>query len=107
MVKRYPYELWVQVTGPSTRNGDGITLPGQSAWVKRSLCRDETNNSGELVNLEDGTSYRYNALIQLPKGCPPVPKGASIEVRESDGQVRVKGKAKRFSPDQLHARLWV
>ncbi|PQA60193.1 hypothetical protein C5O19_11400 [Siphonobacter curvatus] len=106
MVKQYAYELWVFQVSESYQNGNGDWLEGTSEWVNVSKCRDESNSKGQSINLVDGSSYRFESLIQLPKKAPKVEAGTRVEVRDGS-EVRLSATVKRFSKDQLHSRIWV
>ena len=107
MVKQYPYELYVFQTTGDYQDGNGDWQNGTSAWNMISKCRDESNTKSAQIKLDDETAYTFESLIQLPKSCPVVEVGLICEVRDLEGNVRVKGTIRRFSIDQLHARLWL
>lgn len=104
MIKQYPYQLWIQAQQESAMNA-GAFVQNVTSWTKVSVCRDEANQSGQVIRLADSSTMKYDVLIQLPKSCPLISEGTPIQVR--DGlTVRVNGTVKRFSRDQLHCRLW-
>lgn len=108
MVKQYPYRLWVLTTSGGGKDANGDHEPQTETWTDLVRCRDEVNAKRATITLEDGTDYPFDSLIQLPKGSyPNLTNGASIEVRESDGTVRVKGEVQRIIRAQLHSQLWV
>ena len=107
MVKQYPYELYVFETTGDYQDGNGDWQNGTSEWNMISKCRDESNTKSAQIKLDDETAYTFESLIQLPKSCPVVKVGLTCEVRDLEGNIRVKGTVRRFSIDQLHARLWL
>jgi len=107
MVKQYPYFLYAYLTGTSTQDSVGNWIETGGSWTNISVCRDETNTRANQITLQDETAYVYESLIQLPVNCQKVESDIEIEVRDSEGNVRVKGKCRRFSKDQLHCRLWL
>lgn len=106
MVRQYPYQLWALLTSEATRDGQGNYLPPTKRWMLVNMCRDEVNNAGKIVTLEDSTESVFDYLIQLPAATCWVAAGTPVEVRDGT-RVRASGTAKRFSRGQLHARLWV
>ena len=107
MVKQYPYELYIFESSGDHQDENGDWQNGTSGWVLVSKCRDESNTKSAQIKLSDETAYTFESLIQLPKSCPTIEIGLLSEVRDSDGNVRVKGTVRRFSKDQLHTRLWL
>jgi hypothetical protein len=107
MVSQYPYKLFVFETTGDYQDANGDWRSGISSWVFISNCRDETNSKASQINLSDETAYVYDSLIQLPKSCPKVEVNLLAEIRDLQGNLRVKGTVKRFSRDQLHTRLWL
>lgn len=107
MVKQYPYFLFAYLTGESTQDENGNWIENSGVWTNISVCRDESNTRASQITLEDETSYVFDSLIQLPISCHKVTVETEIQVRDSSGNVRVKGKCRRFSKDQLHSRLWL
>lgn len=106
VVRQYPYVLWVLTTADAVKNTDGDWVPVDGVWSEVGRCRDEANSKGGTVNLEDGSAYTYDTLIQMPKGTPLVYANSSVEVRDG-GVVRTAGTVKRSVADQLHTRIWV
>jgi hypothetical protein len=107
MVKQYPYELYVFETSGDYQDGNGDWQNGTSSWNLISKCRDESNTKSAQIKLDDETAYTFESLIQMPKLTITVEVGLNCEVRDLNGNVRVKGAIRRFSNDQLHTRLWL
>lgn len=105
MIKQYPYRLWIQ-TQPDSEFVNGAFTETETVWENVSVCRDEANQRGQVIQLTDSSTLKYDVLIQLPTSCPTIAEGTPIQVRDGD-TVRVNATAKRFSRDQLHCRLWV
>lgn len=102
----YPYDLYVFVDSDSVFNqetGEFSSTDGE--WVFKSKCRDE-NGNGRSVKGEDGETFVYNSLIQLPQGVQGINSGDRIMVKDGDF-VRFEGHVSKFTKDRLHSRIWV
>ncbi|ARK08873.1 hypothetical protein A6C57_00310 [Fibrella sp. ES10-3-2-2] len=107
MVRQYPYELWKLVAGTNAQNAEGDWVAAADTWVRHGMCRDEENGRGQAVLLEDGKSYVFNTLLQLPKRTGKLPSGTLVQVRTKAGELRREGTIVQFLPTQLHAQAWL
>ena len=107
MVTQYPYQLFIFQTNGDHQDANGDWQNGSSGWVLWSKCRDESNTKAAQIKLTDETAYIYESMVQLPKSCQKVDVDLLAEVRDLEGNVRVKGTVRRWSRDQLHVRLWL
>lgn len=110
-MEQYPHYLFAYTLGPSTQNDDGSWTVGASSWVLVSVCREEPNGAGKLVNLDDGKAVVYNSKVFMPKSASKIAAGTKIIVSETnsiEGFRRVN-ELPVIRPDdgQLHKRLWV
>lgn len=106
MVKQYPYTLQVLYMTGGGKDSDGNIIPPSDDWVNYSRCRDEAGN-GKPITLTDGTQSQYSYLIQMPKGVEALEFGKPVQVLDSEGNIRAKGKVIYSRKDQLHSRAWL
>lgn len=110
-VKQYPHFLFVHQVSESTQDpetGDWWTPEDQ--WVMHSVCREETNGAGRMINGPDGQAIVFSSTVYLPRTAAKITEGTEVKVMESNdvnGFCRVSGKNLKFDASQLHARLWV
>lgn len=104
---QYPYELYVlDVVGGGIDPYTGFPTEPSSQWVFHSKCRDEVAVQQSIVTLESGEITNFSSKVLMPLGTPIIEANIQIEVRNGN-QIRSKGKVLRFTPTQLHCRLWV
>jgi len=109
-VIQYKYSLFRCETEPEKGIVDekgNFEPPTEKEFVFICNCRDEQNSSGAIINLMDGKAFQYSSLIQLPFGSPVLKEGDLIQVRDTDGNIRVQGMVMLFRKDQLHNRAWI
>lgn len=109
-MQQYPHFLFVRSLGISTQNDDGSWTAGTDRWVFHSICREQTNGKGSLINTTDGRSILYSSVIHLPIQAGRIVEGTEVLVTEGENetdQKRVGGMALKFDAGQLHNRLWV
>jgi len=104
VMPQYPYQLFVKTTEGGYQNDQGHIIPGTDSWINVSVCRDETEN-GTKHDLNDGSFYDYSSIIYMPKNCPKLNNGDTIEVRNG-AEVRLKGTVKLFSEGFFNCRIW-
>ena len=104
---QYPYDLYVLNTvGGGIDPDTGFPTEQTEQWVYHSNCRDEVAVQQGIVTLESGEAANYSSKVLMPLGTPIIEANTQIEVR-SGNKIRSKGKVLRFTPTQLHCRLWV
>lgn len=110
-IKQYPHYLFVSVTSQSQQDPTtGDWTEGGQAWQLYSVCREETNGKGQMINGTDGKAITFSSAMYMPKGTPRIQEGTTIrvtEVNDKDGQKRVEGSVLKFDNGQLSTRLWV
>lgn len=103
---QYPYRLKVLVQSEAAFDQSTAEwMQGSAEWIEWSKCRDEISNATILAK-EDGEYYTYSAIIYCPKSIKKIGKGAKIQVWSGE-EIRLEGEVKRFSKDQLNARIWL
>lgn len=106
MVKQYPYILKVYKEQEATFDQSTAEwTQGVAEWIEWGKCRDEVSSGGKIT-LQDGEQYSFSAVVYCPKHIKEINKGAIIQVW-NNGDLRLQGEVKRFSKDQLHARIWL
>jgi hypothetical protein len=115
--KQYPHFLFVHILTASEQDGAGNWSDPIDNWVLHSICREETNGKGSVVNGFDGKSTVFSSTVFLPRTAEKISEGSEIMICESDevnvytsapiGVCRVKGQVLNFSKGQLHSKLWI
>ncbi|MGE5498467.1 MAG: DUF6093 family protein [Syntrophothermus sp.] len=110
--KQYGHFLFKQVqSGDSVQDPDtGEWTPAPPAWVFHSVCREETNGRGNIIQGADGEALVFSSLVLLPKGTARIPEGTLIrvtEVKDPEGQKRIQGAVLKCDIGNLHGRIWV
>lgn len=109
-MKQYPHFLFVKVVTESVEDDDGNWSASSENWAIHSICREQSNGKGNVVNGQDGKAIVFSALVHLPLGTNRLAEGTEVLVSEkslSSGIVRIKGQILKFDAGQLHNRLWV
>lgn len=108
-VKQYPHFLFVEVAEESTQDENGNWTECESSRKFISMCREESDGKGTEFQVAGGEYQKATSLIQCPKNCPKVHKGAMVYVANDKEceDVRIKGICLNFDPAQLHCRLWL
>lgn len=110
MVTQYPHYLYVHVVGAATQDDEGNWTNTADNWNLHSMCREETNGRGSVINGADGRAVVYSSVIYLPKSAGEVQAGTEIVVSQfndvEDG-VRIKARVIKCDTGQLNKRIWV
>ncbi len=108
-MKIYPYLLKVKVSQNPTINDDGIpTYPSDPIeWQEIGVCRDEIVGAGQKVSKVDGQIFECTATVYAPKGTPTITAGTTVQVVDTDGNIRFEKQVIRFSRDYFHCRIFV
>ena len=111
MIKQYPHFLFVKISSDSIQDPvTGDWSAASESWVLHSLCREQTNGKGSVVNGADGKGIVFSALIHLPLSAVRIKENTEVLVSETDnlvGTARIEGRALKYDVGQLHCRLWV
>lgn len=110
MIKQYPHFLFVRVVVESTQDASGNWSSTSDSWVLHSVCREETNGKGSVVNGIDGKAIVFSSTVHMPKSAVRIVEGTQILVSETESEIglcRVKGQVLKFDVGQLNCRLWV
>lgn len=108
-VKQYPHYLFIEVADQSVQDEQGNWTTSKVSREFISMCREESDGRGAEYQVAGGEYHKATSLIQCPKTCPFVSKGAKIYVANDRNceSVRIEGVCLNFDPAQLHCRLWV
>lgn len=108
-VKQYPHFLFMEDSTESIQDADGNWTECTVSRKFLSMCREESDGRGTEFQVAGGEYHKATSVIQCPKNCPKVSKGARILVANDPecADVRIEGICLNFDPAQLHARLWV
>ena len=108
-MKIYPYLLKVKVSQTLTINDDGIPIYPSAPieWQEIGVCRDEIAGAGQKVSKVDGQIFDCTATIYAPKGTPTIAAGTTVQVVDTEGNIRLEKQVIRFSRDYFHCRIFV
>lgn len=110
MIKQYPHFLYVKDVQNSRQDDAGNWITGATEWKFHSICREETNGKGSVIELTDGKMYAFGSLVQCPKGTPGIQEGTTVKVcecKDPESPSRIEAKCAKSSVDQLHTRIWL
>lgn len=109
MIQQYPHYLLIKVITDSVQNGDGSWSEASEQLVLHSVCREQSNGKGAVVNGPDGKAIVFASVIHLPLETERIPEGSEVIVSsdENGSALRIKGEVLKFDTGQLHCRLWV
>lgn len=109
MVRQYPHYLFVEEAEMSVQDEQGNWSESKVSRKFISMCREESDGRGTEFQVAGGEYHKATSVIQCPKNCPVVDKGARILVANDPecADVRIEGICLNFDPAQLHSRLWV
>lgn len=110
MIKQYPHFLFVHVVSEATQDGDGNWTTATDSWVLHSICREETNGKGSVINGTDGKAIVFSSTVFMPYSWSKISENTEVLVSETnnpEGTVRIKGQVLKFDTGQLHRRLWL
>ena len=108
-MKIYPYLLKVKTSQEPTINDDGIpTYPSNPIeWQEIGICRDEIAGAGQKMSKVDGQIFDCTATIYTLRGTPTIAAGTTIQVVDTEGNIRLEKQVIRFSRDYFHCRIFV
>lgn len=110
MIKQYPHFLFVHVIADSVQDPDsGNWSDAVDSWVLHSVCREETNGKGSMINGVDGKAIVFSSTVYMPKSAK-IKESTEVLVSETNdpaGTVRIKGQVLKFDKGQQNCRLWV
>lgn len=108
-VKQYPHYLFIEETPESTQDAKGNWTECNPSRKFLSMCREESDGKGTEYQVAGGEYQKATSVIQLPKTCPKIAKGAKVIIANDPDctDIRIDGICLNFDPAQLHSRLWV
>ena len=111
MIKQYPHFLFVKTQGEAVQDpatGNWVEQP--ASWVQHTVCREEPNGKGTLINGQDGRAIVFSSAVYMPKSASRIAEGSEVyvcEAADGNGIARVKGQVLKFEVGQLNCRLWL
>lgn len=109
MVVQYPHFLFTQnISSIQDENGNWIQSIDEPTMI--SICRDEPNSKGSVINGVDGKSFVYSSIIYLPLSSPDFEVGTEITICKENSiisNIRIKMPIVQFSKGQMNKRIWV
>ena len=108
-VKQYPHYLFVETPTESTPDANGDYSESTIELTFVSKCREESDGRGNEYDSGNGTFVKSSAVIQCPKSCPAIAKGAKVFVSNDDEctDIRISGMVLNCDKAQLHTRVWL
>ena len=108
-IVQYPHYLFIVESSESTQDEQGYWTESESSRKYLSLCREESDGRGTEFQVAGGKTYKATSVIQLPKSCPTVSKGAKVIIANDIdcSDIRITGICLNFDAAQLHSRLWL
>lgn len=109
-MNQYPHFLFVKSVAEASQDADGNWFPATENWVFHSICREQSNGKGSVINGQDGKAIVFAAVIHLPMASGRLTEGTDVLVSESnspDGFVRIQKQVLKYDAGQLHDRLWL
>lgn len=108
-MKQYPHFLFVKQVTESTQDGSGNWSNASESWVLHSVCREQTNGKGNVVNGQDGKAIIFNSLIHLPLASGLISEGSEVLVSNTENVSgsRIQKQVLKYDVGQLHDRLWL
>lgn len=108
-VKQYPHFLFIEETPESVQDAAGNWIESESSRKFLSRCREESDGRGTEYQVAGGDTIKATSVIQLPKTCPKVDKGARVIIANDIdcSDIRMIAICLNFDAAQLHSRLWL
>jgi hypothetical protein len=109
-MNQYPHFLFVKTVTEASQDADGNWSTATESWVLHSICREQSNGKGSVINGQDGKAIVFAAVVHLPLSSERIKENAEVLISETsspDGFVRIKGQVLKYDVGQLHERLWL
>ena len=108
-IVQYPHFLFIEETPDAVQDEQGYWSESESSRKFLSRCREESDGRSTEYQVAGGKSYKATSVIQLPKYCPKVNKGARVIIANDIdcSDIRISGICLNFDAAQLHSRLWL
>lgn len=107
---QYPHFLFIKQVTEATQDAEGNWSDASESWAFHSICREQTNGKGSVVNGQDGKAIVFSSVIHLPITSERIIEGTDVLISASEDSsaiVLIQGQALKFNAGQLHNRLWV
>lgn len=109
-MKQYPHFLFVRQVGEAVQDDEGNWSTPAENWMMHSICREETNGKGTVINGSDGKAIVFSSAVYMPRTATRISEGVEVRImdaNDSDSSCRIKGVLLKFEVGQLNCRLWV
>lgn len=109
-MSQYPHFLFVKQVVEATQDVDGNWSNSSESWGLHSVCRDQSNGKGTVINGQDGKAIVFSSVIHLPLESSRISENTEVLVSETNnpiGTIRIKGQVLKYDVGQLHNRLWL
>lgn len=109
-MNQYPHFLFVKSVAEASQDADGNWLPTTENWVLHSVCREQSNGKGSVINSQDGKAIVFASVVHLSGKSERITEGTEVLISETnspDGFVRIQEQVLKFDVGQLHNRLWL
>lgn len=110
MITQYPHFLFVKSVTESVKDENGNWSDASEQWVLHSMCREQSNGKGRMINGADGKAILFASVVHMPLETVKIIEGTEIKVGNSEDPEaigRITGQVLKFDVGQLHCRLWV
>ena len=101
-MKIYPYLLKVKASQEPTINDDGIPI-----YPTDPIEWHEIAGAGQKISKVDGQIFECTATVYAPKDTPKIEAGTTLQVVDTEGNIRLEKQVIRFSRDYFHCRIFV
>lgn len=108
-MKQYPHFMFVKKVSESVQDADGNWTSQTAFWEFISICREQTNGKGSVINSQDGKAITFNSVVHLPLSDKILKEGTEILVSNTNNtnEVRIQKQLLKFDKGQLHNRVWL
>lgn len=108
-MRQYPHFMFVRSVSEATQDAEGNWTGTTNNWVLHSVCREQTNGKGSLVNGQDGKAILFTSVIHLPMNSGFIAEGSEVLVSSTDSEndVRIQKQVLKYDSGQLHDRIWL
>lgn len=102
--------MYVKTSNPASQDADGNWLPQTVFWSFYSICREQTNGKGAVINSQDGKAITFSSVVHLPLKATRLQEGIDIlicDVQSEYGPIRIQKQLLKYDRGQLHNRIWL
>jgi len=123
---QYYQFLYALTDTAATQDANGDWSDTDGTWALVTVCREETNGKGSVIQTVDGQSLVFGSLIQIPKGTAKINEGTRVVVTKTTlqtpanlndadfvrnqkitGVIIAEGSVLKCDCGKLHNRVWI